>query len=191
MNEVERRPARASMVRSGAQLIREHGVSGVGLREIVTHSKGPRGSLHRYFPGGKTQLVAEAIDLAVAELSEGVEVALARAVDRTEAVAIIVSPWRRTLLDHDFALGCPLAAAVVDMADNDVLREHSCDKFARWRQTVAATFVRLGDSETNANDLATVLLASIEGAMVLARAQRRTDALDAVQRYFSSPTRSA
>jgi hypothetical protein len=34
--------------------MRERGIHGVGLREIVTHSGGPRGSLGRYFHGGKT-----------------------------------------------------------------------------------------------------------------------------------------
>jgi AcrR family transcriptional regulator len=63
-----RSPARARMVRSAATLMRERGIHGVGLREIVTHSGGPRGSLGRYFPGGKTQLMAEAIDVALAGL---------------------------------------------------------------------------------------------------------------------------
>ncbi|MDP9284169.1 MAG: TetR/AcrR family transcriptional regulator, partial [Actinomycetota bacterium] len=58
------------MVRSAATLMRERGIHGVGLREIVTHSGGPRGSLGRYFPGGKTQLMTEAIDVVVAELSD-------------------------------------------------------------------------------------------------------------------------
>ncbi|MDX6440447.1 MAG: hypothetical protein QOE43_176, partial [Gaiellaceae bacterium] len=62
-----RSPARARMVRSAAILMRERGIHGVGLREIVTHSGGPRGSLGRYFPGGKTQLMIEAIDVVIAE----------------------------------------------------------------------------------------------------------------------------
>jgi AcrR family transcriptional regulator len=63
-----RSPARARMVRSAATLIRERGVHGTGLREVVAHSGGPRGSLGRFFPGGKTQLMTEAIDVALAEL---------------------------------------------------------------------------------------------------------------------------
>ena len=31
----------------------------------------------------------------------------------------IVAPWRRVLVDHDFALGCPLTATIVDAADKD------------------------------------------------------------------------
>ena len=60
-----RSPARARMVQSAATLIRERGIHGTGLREVVAHSRGPRGSLGRFFPGGKTQLVTEAIDVAL------------------------------------------------------------------------------------------------------------------------------
>src|SRR3979490_1269943 len=72
-------PARARMVRSAAMLMRERGIHGVGLREIVTHSGGPRGSLGRYFPGGKTQLMTEAIDIALVGVYEGLDQTLAEA----------------------------------------------------------------------------------------------------------------
>ena len=44
-----RSPARARMVQSAATLIRERGIHGTGLREVVAHSGGPRGSLGRFF----------------------------------------------------------------------------------------------------------------------------------------------
>src|SRR3974390_1855070 len=52
---------RDRMVRSAAQLIRTKGVSGAGLREVVTEAEAPRGSLQHYFPDGKDQLVSEAL----------------------------------------------------------------------------------------------------------------------------------
>src|SRR5712671_1360165 len=113
-----RSPARARMVQSAAALIRERGIHGVGLREIVTHSGGPRGSLGRYFPGGKTQLVTEAIDDALAAVYDELDRTLTEAENFADAIGMIVAPWRRALVDHDFALGCPLTATIVDAADN-------------------------------------------------------------------------
>src|SRR5260370_22055203 len=97
-----RSPARARMVESAAMVIRERGIHGVGLREIVAHSGGPRGSLGRYFPGGKTQLMTEAIDVVIAELSDETDAALAQTETFREAIAVIVAPWRRLLVDHNF-----------------------------------------------------------------------------------------
>src|SRR6202007_3271412 len=80
-----RSPARARMVRSAATLIRERGIHGTGLRQVVAHSSGPRGSLGRFFPGGKTQLMTEAIDVALVELFGDLEQMLGDAATFPEA----------------------------------------------------------------------------------------------------------
>src|SRR5690242_16151759 len=54
-------PPRERMVRGAAQLIRRKGVTGTGMREIVTEADAPRGSLQHYFPGGKEELVSDAL----------------------------------------------------------------------------------------------------------------------------------
>jgi AcrR family transcriptional regulator len=174
------------MVNSAAMLIRERGIHGVGLREIVTHSGGPRGSLGRFFPGGKTQLMIEAIDVALAGLYDELERALTQAETFPDAIGVIVAPWRRVLVGHDFALGCPLAATVVDAADNDDLRAHVSELLARWQAPVADVYVKFGDPPAVAKEQSTVLLAALEGALILARAQRSTEPLDIVERHFAS-----
>jgi len=181
-----RSPARARMVESAAQLIRERGIHGVGLREIVAHSGGPRGSLGRFFPGGKTQLMTEAIDVALVELFGDLEQMLGDAKTLPDAITVIVAPWRRLLVDHDFALGCPLAATICDAADNDSLRTHVSELFAGWRATVVDTYTRFGAPPMEAEAHATVLMAALEGALIVARAQRNLEPLDTVERFFAS-----
>ena len=181
-----RSPARARMVQSAAALIRERGIHGTGLREVVAHSGGPRGSLGRFFPGGKTQLVTEAIDVALVDLFGDLEHKLGDAETFPEAISVIVTPWRRLLVDYDFALGCPLAATICDAADNDSLRTHVRDAFAGWRAPVVDAYARFGASSAEARAHATVLMAALEGALILARAQRSIEPLDTVERFFAS-----
>jgi TetR/AcrR family transcriptional regulator, lmrAB and yxaGH operons repressor len=181
-----RSPARARMVQSAATLIRERGIHGTGLREVVAHSGGPRGSLGRFFPGGKTQLVTEAIDVALVDLFGDFERALSEAETFPEAIGVIVTPWRRLLVDHDFTLGCPLAATICDTADNDSLRTHVKELFAGWQVPVADAFARFGAPQAEAEAHATVLVAALEGALILARAQRTVEPLDTVERFFAS-----
>src|SRR6478672_13237153 len=152
-----RSPARARMVHSAATLIRERGIHGVGLREVVTHSGGPRGSLGRYFPGGKTQLMTEALDVALAGLNDELERTLTEAETFPEAIGLILAPWRRLLVDHAFALGCPLAATVVDAADNDELRVHVNELLARWQGTVADVYIKFGTASAVADEHSTVM----------------------------------
>jgi AcrR family transcriptional regulator len=181
-----RSPARARMVRSAATLIRERGIHGTGLREVVAHSGGPRGSLGRFFPGGKTQLVTEAIDVALVDVFGDFEGTLSEAETFPDAISVIVTPWRRLLVDHDFALGCPLAATICDAADNDSLRTHVSDLLPGWRAPVADAYTRFGASQADAEAHATVLMAALEGALMLARAQRSIEPLDTVERFFAS-----
>jgi AcrR family transcriptional regulator len=181
-----RSPARGRMVRSAATLMRERGIHGVGLREIVVHSGGPRGSLGRYFPGGKTQLMTEAIDVVIGEISAEVDEALTQATSFPDAIGAIVAPWQRLLVDHDFALGCPLAATVVDASDNDQLRVHVNELLTQWQASVADVYARFGSPPSVAAQQTTVLLAAIEGALILARAQRSTEPLETVERYFAT-----
>src|SRR5262249_24036661 len=135
-----RSPARARMVTSAATLIRQRGSHGTGLREVVAHSGGPRGSLGRFIPGGKTQLVTEAIDVALVDLVDDLERPLDEAETFPEAISVIVTPWRRLLVDHDFALGCPLAVTICDAADNGRLRIHVSELLAQWRTRVADSY---------------------------------------------------
>ena len=180
-----RSPARARMVQSAATLIRERGIHGTGLREVVAHSGGPRGSLGRFFPGGKTQLVTEAIDVALVDFFDDLERRLGEAETFSEAIGVIVTPWRRLLVDHDFALGCPLAATISDAADNDSLRTHVSELLARWRAPVVDTYTKFGAPQAEAETHATVLMAALEGALMLARAERNVEPLDTVERFFA------
>ena len=182
----ERRPARHRMVHSAGVLVRERGVHGVGLREIVAHAGGPRGSLQRYFPGGKTQLVGEALDLAGAELAVDTERQLSEARTLTAAIDAVIAPWRQLLLDSDFTRGCPIAATVVDASDNDQLREKARTLLAQWQNPVRDALIRFGTPRSRADDHASVLLAAIEGALILARAEHSIRPLDAVQRFFTT-----
>jgi AcrR family transcriptional regulator len=174
------------MVRSAVALVSARGVHGVGLREIVAQAGGPRGSLQRYFPGGKAQLVTEALDLAGAELSVQVDSLLVGARTMAEAIEAIVAPWRRLLVDGGFTLGCPIAATVVDACDNDQLRERARALLTGWHGSVRDTLIRFGTDTSTADDRAFVLLAAVQGAVILARAQRSTLPLDTVQHFLAT-----
>jgi AcrR family transcriptional regulator len=176
--------ARDRIVRSAAALVRERGVHGVGLRQIVAHAGGPRGSLQRYFPGGKRQLITEALNLAGAEVLHDTESGLLEAATLADAIDAIFAPWRRVLLESDFTMGCPIAATVVDASGDDRLREEARALLDQWRDSVHAALVKFGVPESTAQDDASVLLAALEGGLILSRANQSTQPLETVQRFF-------
>jgi Transcriptional regulator LmrA/YxaF-like, C-terminal domain len=83
-------------------------------------------------------------------------------------------------------MGCPLAATVVDVSGNDRLRQEARALLDQWRDSIHAALVKFGVQGSTAEDDAFVLLAALEGALILSRANQSTQPLDTVQRFFTT-----
>jgi transcriptional regulator LmrA/YxaF-like protein len=103
-----------------------------------------------------------------------------------DAIDAIFAPWRHALVESSFTMGCPIAATVVDASADDRLRAEARTLFDRWRDAVRTALVQFGARESTAQDDASVLLAALEGALILSRAHQSTQPLDTVQRFFTT-----
>jgi AcrR family transcriptional regulator len=174
---------RERMVRSAAQLIRRHGVSGTGMREIVIRADAPRGSLQYYFPNGKEELVGEALLWmgGVAARRVGRHLEQLQPATPSAFLAALVEDWRADLTAEDFTAGCPLVAAAADVAaTSDELRRVLRQAFDGWQDPLTAGLVRLGVPVERAGGLALVVISALEGAIVMARVRRDLAPLDAI-----------
>src|SRR5580704_695146 len=156
-------PPRERMVRSAALLIRRKGVSGTGMREIVTDADAPRGSLQHYFPGGKEELVSDAL-LWMGDVSaRRIERCLRELKSRTPSALLvaIVETWQRDLTIEKFSAGCPLVAAVADTAGtSDQLRQVLQRAFDGWLEPLSEALVELGVPLGRADNLAVVVISA-------------------------------
>src|ERR1700728_1218774 len=174
---------RERMVRSAAQLIRRKGVSGTGMREIVTEADAPRGSLQHYFPGGKEQLVADALLWAGDVAARRTARSLRDLKSRTPSalLASIVDTWRRDLTNEQFSAGCPLVAAAADTAATSKrLREVLQRAFDGWLEPLSQSLVDVGVPQERSDNLAVLIIAALEGAIILARIRRDLTPFDAL-----------
>ncbi len=114
------------------------------------------------------------------------ESALVSATSLDDAIDAIFAPWRQVLVESHFTMGCPLAATVVDAGGDDGLRQEAQALLDQWRDAVHAILVKFGVQESTAEDDASVLLAALEGALILSRANQSTQPLDTVQRFFTT-----
>ncbi|MFP8962791.1 TetR/AcrR family transcriptional regulator [Streptomyces nanhaiensis] len=182
---VSRRGPRERMVFSAAQLIRRDGVSATGLRDIVAHARAPRGSLRHYFPGGKEQLVNEAVEWAGRYAAERVARFLAEMPEPSPSrlFGAMVRQWTDEYRSAGFATGCPVVAATVDRAGSaESTREAAAAAFAAWNRPVARALTEMGVPAWRAASLATLMISALEGAIVIARAERDVRALETVAR---------
>ncbi|MFK4106816.1 TetR/AcrR family transcriptional regulator [Streptomyces sp. NPDC019531] len=179
------RGARERMVFSAAQLIRRDGVATTGMREVAAHADAPRGSLQHYFPGGKEQLVNEAVEWAGRYAGKRVARFLAALPEPTPSglFAQMVRQWTDEYETVGFAGGCPVAAATVDRAESSPsTRQAVAAAFAGWTGPVAGALADMGVPEERADALATLMVSALEGAILLARAEQDVRPLTTVAR---------
>jgi TetR/AcrR family transcriptional regulator, lmrAB and yxaGH operons repressor len=174
-----RTDTRQKMIRSAALLIRERGVQGTSFADVLDHSGAPRGSIYHHFGGGKTELAEEAVRWAGDYIVAGTVVALAER-DPIDAIALIRRQWSKVLRDSDFRAGCPIVAATLEGQREPTVHAAAAEVFESWEVALADAFRGHGIPAPRARSLATLLVASIEGAIVLARAQRSTRPLERV-----------
>jgi AcrR family transcriptional regulator len=166
------------MVFSAAQLIRRDGVNATGMREVAAHAGAPRGSLQHYFPGGKEQLVNEAVAWAGRYAAGRVDRFLAEVAELAEPspsalFTAMVGQWTREFDAGGLRAGCPVAAATVDCAESAAsTREAAAAAFATWNAPLAAALTGLGVPAAQAPALATLMISALEGALLIARAEQ-------------------
>lgn len=167
------------MVLSAADLLREYGASATSIDRVLAHSGAPRGSVYYHFPGGRAQLIDEAVALAGDFIAGMIETAT-RADDPLEAIDAFFAMWRDRLVKSDFRAGCPIVAVAVETNDEaPQLVRSAAAVFARWQEALAALFVRHGLTAERSKRLAAFIIAAVEGAVIMCRAERSLAPLEA------------
>jgi AcrR family transcriptional regulator len=175
---------RERMVISAALLIRERGAHPTAIADVLEHSGAPRGSAYHYFPGGRTQLLSEAIDYA----GEFIAARIKKAANGIELLDELFGDYRRQLEATDYRAGCPVVAVTVEAGEPDsgdaLLLDRAAAAFSRWNIAIAERLIGDGVAAERAEELAMFITASAEGAIVVARAARSIAPLDLVHRQL-------
>jgi AcrR family transcriptional regulator len=174
------------MVISAALLIRERGAHATAISDVLQHSGAPRGSAYHYFPGGRTQLLCEAVDYA----GDHVGAVIAEADSGLELLDTLIDKYRRQLLDSDFRAGCPIVAVSVESGDEQdrermlPVVERAAAVFDRWIGQIAQRLITDGIPAEQAGELSMLTTSALEGAIVLARVRRDVAPLDLIHRQL-------
>jgi TetR/AcrR family transcriptional regulator, lmrAB and yxaGH operons repressor len=165
--------SRERLIDTTARLLWTQGFHATGLNQILQESGAPKGSLYFHFPGGKEQLSAEALRLSGRRMTKKLEQIFGGSDTPADALRGSVTALAKELKKSDFTRGCPVATVTLEAAtESDALRTVCSDFYDEWRSIIARKLEASGRTATDAESLATLVLASIEGGLMLARAQR-------------------
>jgi TetR/AcrR family transcriptional regulator, lmrAB and yxaGH operons repressor len=180
---------RAKLTATAAELMQRQGYHATGLAQIVEESGAPRGSLYFHFPGGKEELAVAALRDVGAQWRRRIEDAIEDAPDLGAAIVAVCQMFADELEASNWQLGCPLATVALEAStSSEAVREVCADHFAGWEASIAARLVASGIGEDAALRMAMFALASVEGALMLARVERSPRPLEIVGEGLRSLT---
>lgn len=170
------RDTRTRMVHGAARMVGSRGASGTSLRDLAKEAGVPLGSTYHHFPGGKQQLVEEAVRSIGGHITRIIQSADDRGAGA--ALDVLTGEWRVVLEGSGFNTGCAVLAVATE--DDESLRRLATEVFASWQHQLATVLADAGVDPDRAPRLARTMIAAIEGAIALCRAERSLAPLEDV-----------
>lgn len=175
---VRERTPRERMVIAAAALLSERGLAGTSFSEVIERSGAPRGSIYHHFPEGKDSLTAEAIGLVGDRVLKVLR--LRDAASPQAVVQRFIEGFRTVLLKSEYRSGCAIGAVGVERLEHPQLGALAGGVFVVWERELHAALLAAGMVEPKATTAAGLVLAALEGALILCRARREIGPLDTV-----------
>ncbi|RRU16818.1 TetR family transcriptional regulator C-terminal domain-containing protein [Stenotrophomonas sp. 278] len=169
------------VVSAAEDMLARVGLNATSIREVSKLAEAPLGSTYHHFPGGKQELLAR----ATRQAGDKVDALLERVLQAgaSEGLSQFLAMWRERLLRAQFQVGCPVLAASVEEPVDAVageVRDAAAEVFSRWESRLGASLQEAGHAPAQAATLATLIIASVEGAVAMCRATRSIEPFDRV-----------
>ena len=172
---------RREIIRKAAPIFNQRGFSGAALSALMRATGLEKGGIYRHF-SGKQQLAAEAFDyswrLALEERFAGTQ-ETPNSLDRLKQIVWNFRDRRAGLVQG----GCPFLNAAADSDDgNPALRRKARRAFASWLARLRSIVVEgqgRGEIQSGVDpaELSTLIVTSLEGALMLERLQKNHEPL--------------
>lgn len=164
---------RQRIIDATAALMQAQGFHATGLNQIIQESGAPKGSLYFHFPEGKEAITIAAMEQSGRQLSDMLGLLLAASPRLTDALDPLWRFFMDALAGSDFRKGCPIATLTLEAAGDFPGIQVCSDRIYRqWQDQCSRKLQIEGHPPAQADAHAGVLLALLEGSLVLARARR-------------------
>jgi TetR/AcrR family transcriptional regulator, transcriptional repressor for nem operon len=156
-----------------APLFNAQGYFGTSLSDVLEVTGLPKGTIYRYFES-KDELALAAFDFAYSRLRERFAKAIRENNHTVKRLLAIITEYSNLLDDPYLYGGCPIFNTAVEGDDaHPELLQRAREAMDEWRNMIHIT-IRKGKQRkemkpVNEDEVASVLISSIEGAIVMAK----------------------
>jgi len=168
--------SRNRIIRATLDLLSQSGLSGVGINQVVTESATPKGSLYHFFPGGKLELATVALEEAQRFEGQWFRDIFHKSECLSSKMKRLFTDAAQNLEASGFTKGCPVAAVTLGLSDDSESLRPVCRAiFMTWLGIIAAGLEEVPEAQRP--EVAELILATLEGALISSRAEATKDAL--------------
>ena len=189
---------RQMILERAAAVFNRKDYSGASMADIMAATGLEKGGIYRHFDT-KDDLALEAFDYAVNLVELEFQAALKDKRDAIDRLRAIVGVYRAMPDGMPVAGGCPVLNTAVEADDtHPLLRDHARRAMDRWREYIVRTVSKGLERgqirpEIVPDDLATFLIATLEGAIMLSKLyddpRHMNTAVAAFQTYLDTNVR--
>lgn len=177
--------ARQRLLRTAATLFRRQGYAATPVKQVLDESGTVAGSLYHHFAEGKLGLAAA----MVREQAQLVATALTAARDRGGTLNEVLDGWlsgmEKAMRRSGGLDGCPIAPLAIEAPlAGEPLRAAAAAAFDSWTQLIQDMLRDHGFRDEQARSRGVLVLAAIEGALLLSRTSGDTTALRALREHL-------
>lgn len=158
---------REKLIVTAATLFQRQGVRATGLAEILKVSGTPKGSLYYYFPKGKTELIAAAIDYAGNKIKNYVKNALASVDDPVEAIGQLFDEIATRISSTGHLDNVSISLVALETTDEPSLQKACSQLFTELEAMYAAKLEASGMTHEAAQALGRLIQATTEGSCTI------------------------
>jgi AcrR family transcriptional regulator len=171
MTPAPARSTRDRMLDATESLLRERGLAGAGIKQVVARGRTPIGSVYHHFPDGKTQLAAAALSRHADKARALLEAMFAPDTPVAARVRTLFHTAARGFDRSGRLKGCAIGTVTLDLGAGDTeLRGVCAAAFDDWVDAIARRLP--WRTRRVRRSFAEMVVITFEGAFILSRARQ-------------------
>jgi len=161
------------LLKAALFLFQSEGYHAVGVTAILEKAGVPKGSLYHHYPGGKAELAAAVIRRLERSIAQSFESAAGKRIPARKLVDRLYTDTAQWVQGNGYAQGALLSVMAQEVVPRDAALTACLEEaFRATIHSLATALVEGGVDETDAQDLAGTILATLNGAVAQARAMQ-------------------
>ena len=187
-----RESARDRIIATAAELFHNNGYNATGIDQILKAAGATKGSFHHHFGSKKEIALAVIKEIVAPKFNRRMVEPVADAPKPLDAICQVIRNLRTQGSTEDLLTGCPINNLSSELALQDRQIQSSLSALLdRWQNEWAKALRSQSDLEMqtgfkSARQLALYVVAAMEGAQAMAKAQQSREPLDAVCKHLET-----